>query len=438
MKNMLLAIPALALLLLAAHHFRQGDMGMAAAYLLMMGLLLTRQGWVRFALVAVLGFGAYEWAGVAVDFIRFREALGAPWTRLAMIMGCVFLFNLGAMAVMLGKVAGERFERNATNAPWQATAFCLSLFGLGTIRELAPVPMLLVDRYLSGWGPLEILCLAVYAAWLSGKMAVPRHALRFRPRLWALFSLVFFAQLCLGLLGMEKMLMTGDLHLPVPALIVAGPVFRGGGYFMLMLFLATILLVGPAWCSHLCYIGAWDDLLSRRGPRPAPSKTLGRWSVLGRVITLIMVLAVAAGLRMAGAEALVAVILAAVFGLAGVGVMVLFSRRGGMMVHCSAFCPLGLVGNVLGRLSPWRMRVGAECDVCGACFARCRYNALSETTISTGQAGLSCTLCGDCVSACTRQQIGYGFPGLGPARSRALFLTLVASLHAVFLGVARM
>jgi hypothetical protein len=41
---------------------------------------------------------------------------------------------------------------------------------------------------------------------------------------WTFFSVVFFAQLVLGLAGMPSMLMTGELHAPVPALILAGPV----------------------------------------------------------------------------------------------------------------------------------------------------------------------------------------------------------------------
>ena len=38
---------------------------------------------------------------------------------------------------------------------------------------------------------------------------------------------------------------------------------RGGGLFMAILFSASVLLVGPAWCSWLCYIGAWDDRVAR-------------------------------------------------------------------------------------------------------------------------------------------------------------------------------
>jgi len=50
---------------------------------------------------------------------------------------------------------------------------------------------------------------------------------------------------------------------------------------------------------------------------------------------------------------------------------------------------------------------------------------------------LTCTLCGDCIPSCRESSLGYRFLGLGPGAARALFLTLVSTLHAVFLGVAR-
>ncbi len=146
------------------------------------------------------------------------------------------------------------------------------------------------------------------------------------------------------------MLMTGTLHLPVPALIAAGPVFRGEGFFMIILFSVTLLLVGSAWCSHLCYIGAWDDAMSRMGGRPVPNAKIRRWSILGRSAMLILVVCMALLLRYAGVSGLSAVMLAAVFGLLGVGVMVFASRKAGMMLHCTTFCPMGILANVFGRI----------------------------------------------------------------------------------------
>ena len=98
---------------------------------------------------------------------------------------------------------------------------------------------------------------------------------------------------------------------------------------------------------------------------------------------------------------------------------------------------MGLIANIFGRISPWRIRIGADCTRCGACYTRCRYNALDESRVEQGAPGLSCTLCGDCVSACAHEQIGYRFPGLSNEHARTVFIVLVVALHAVFLGVAR-
>jgi len=189
--------------------------------------------------------------------------------------------------------------------------------------------------------------------------------------------------------------------------------------------------------SHLCYIGAWDDVCSRRGPK-IPPVLPRRWTVGGRLATLALTCGGALALRFLGVPGLTAVWLAAGFGLAGVGVMLFASRRLGAMAHCTAFCPIGLLGNVLGRLMPWRMGISLDtCTRCGSCARACRYSALTPLEIEAGRPGLSCTLCGDCVGACPHDSMHYRFPGLSPATARAAFLTLVAALHAVFLGVAR-
>lgn len=436
-KRIILTIPILALMLLGAHSLRVGDYGQTAAWLLLVGLVFTRQAWVRLVWVMALMWGGFIWADATVEFINFRQALGAPWLRLALIMGGVILFDALALSVLVGRTAKNYFDQGYEQAWFRCAIFALTVFGLAMARSNVSFPVLLLDRYLPEWGCLEIVVLGLYAQWIGGLMMLPKGHRTVRPRIWALFSVVFFAQLVLGLFGMDRMLMTGSLHLPVPALIVAGPIFRGDGFFMIILFLVTVLLVGPAWCSHLCYIGAWDDAMSRLGKRPGPDSSIARLTVLGRAGTLVLVVMAALVLRSTGVSGSVAVLLAALFGLAGVALMVSVSRKKGMMVHCSAYCPMGIVANVLGKLTPWRIRIGSDCTQCGACFSRCRYNALDEPMVRRGRPGISCTMCGDCISACSHRQIEYGFTGLSPDSARKVFLVLVVSLHAIFLGVAR-
>ncbi len=436
------ALVALALLLLAAHALRRGDWSLCAALAVLPLLLLSRQGWTRLVGSAVLLLGAAQWLAAGTQFAQVRLALGEPWLRLALILGSVAALSLGCGLWLLGARARALFPRGAAMELPQAAAFLLTAGLLALARGKASVPVLLADRLLPGSGWLAVLALALYAAWLAGRFTHPDHGpgehRRLRPRIWALFSAVFFLQLALGLSGLTELLMTGRLHLPVPALIAAGPLFRGEGLFMPVLFASTVLLVGPAWCSHLCYIGAWDDQCSRARGAARPLVLSRAWTVGGRLAALALTCGAALGLRLSGAPASLAAGLAAAFGLAGVGVMLAASRRAGAMVHCTAFCPIGLLGNLLGRLTPWRMSIRLQtCTRCGACARACRYSALAPEDIASGRPGLSCTLCGDCVAACPHDSMGYRFPFLSPAAARAVFLTLVAALHAVFLGVAR-
>lgn len=323
-------------------------------------------------------------------------------------------------------------------ADWKPLAWTFGLTAglLVWARQASPLQVLLADRYLPGTGFAEILVLAVYASCVARIILKAPRTARIRSRIWALFSLVFFGQLLLGLAGLERMLMTGDLHLPVPALILAGPVYRGHGLFMPILYGSTVLLVGPAWCSFLCYIGSWDDKASR--VRSAPPRPVPLWAThVLRPLLLLAIVATALVLRSRGAPLSLAAGLALGFGLAGVAVMVTLSRRTGQMVHCTVICPIGLISNLVGRISPWQIRIGKGCTMCGSCARACRYSALKPQDLERGRPGLTCTLCGDCVHQCPHSLIGYRFPGLSSSRARTAFLVLAVSIHAVFLGVAR-
>ena len=318
--------------------------------------------------------------------------------------------------------------------PAPIAAALLTAALLSVVQAVVRRPMLLAERFWPGAGWAEVALLAAYAGALTVAMLDAHRAPRWRRRLWALFSFVFFAQLVLGLVGFERFLMTGVLHLPIPALIVGGPVWRGEGFFMLTLLAITLVFVGPAWCSFLCYIGAWDMAASDRRRRPAP---LPRWRRWGRPAALVAVVGVAALLRALGASSALATALGAAFGVLGVVLMLTWSRRAGAMTHCLTWCPIGFVTTVFGRISPFRVRIRDGCTGCNVCQLACRYDALNPEHIERRAVGASCTLCGDCIRSCRQTAIVYAFPGLTPDRARALFLVLVVSLHAVTLGVAR-
>ena len=138
------------------------------------------------------------------------------------------------------------------------------VFILGMMKLMMDTPMLMLDRFMDGAGWIQIIILAGYGAFLAHKMRDPGKSAIWRKRSWLFFSIIFFAQFALGLIADERFLMSGNLHLPAPFMIIAGPVYRGQMTIMPILLISSIVLSGPAWCSHYCYFGAWDGLAASR------------------------------------------------------------------------------------------------------------------------------------------------------------------------------
>jgi len=306
---------------------------------------------------------------------------------------------------------------------------------LALVQLMVHRPMLLLERFipLAGW--VEALVLAVYGAWISKRLLDPARSSGWRRHIWGIFSVVFFGQLALGMLGgIEHFLMTPyKLHFPIPALIVLGPLYRGEHFFMLLLFATTLVLVGPAWCSHICYLGSWDSAaahLKKKVSRGHP------WRRKLGMATLALTVGATLALRLLGAGPLLAGSLALGFGLGGVAVMAIWSRRTGAMIHCTIYCPVGTLASWVGRLSPFRLKINDGCDACGRCGLACRYQALEQEHLLRKSPGSACTLCGDCLHSCKEGFLGYHFPGLSNRGARALFVVLVSTLHAVTLGMA--
>ncbi len=424
----------LSCLLLMAHHSRGGEPGLIGLWFTLPFALLLKRRWADRAAQTVLLGGAVEWVLTILQFVEIRQMLGLPYGRMVAILGAIAL--LTAAAGLTLETAGRKRhlpQDDPVGAGLGAFLFSASL--LACVQVFAPNTGLLAERFLHGAGWWESLLLAFYAGWLSDRLRDPKQIRKLRPRVWLIFSIIFFTQLILGLAGLEKLLMTGKLHLPVPAIIAAGPLYRAGGFFMAILFSSSVLLVGPAWCSWLCYIGAWDDRLSRAVRRPRP---LPRWRPWMRVGILVVVFALAFVLGRLGVPGVTAAWLAAGFGLTGVGLMVFWSRRNGNMTHCTAWCPMGLVATRLGKLSPWRLTISNDCTDCGACTPACRFDALYPENVLARTPGEACTLCGDCVTNCPTGSLQYRLPGLNATRSRTIFFAMVSAMHAVWIGVARL
>jgi ferredoxin-type protein NapH len=227
--------------------------------------------------------------------------------------------------------------------------------------------------------------------------------------------------------------MTGKLHLPIPMMIIAGPIYRGQLSVMTILFLSTVVLTGPAWCSQLCYFGAFDNLAS--GGKTSKEILKHKGAIKSTILILVIVMAII--LRFFKIDLLLSTLIAMGFGLTGIAIMIIFSLKRKKMVHCVMYCPVGTLVNVFKNINPFRMYIDKSCTLCMKCTRFCKYDALNPADIKNSKPSITCTLCGDCLAGCHHNSIKYKFPGLRPEQARNLFLILTISLHAACLALAR-
>ncbi len=429
--HFLLLVPAvLSFIVVAAHFLRQNEPGLVLVFLFFPLLMFFRRRWVSFLFRLFLTGMALLWVNTAFDIMLMRRITGGSQFRPFVILLAVALVCLlSSLPFYLKKL--KAFYCHQTNGP--AYSFVLTAILLSVVHNIADNPMIIAERYFRGAGWLEIAVLSLYSAFITAMFLDAKKTGKIRLAIWSLFSVVFFGQLALGLMGMEKMLMTGKLHFPVPALIIGGPIFRCSGLFMIILLGSALVLTGPAWCSYLCYFGAWDNVAAVAKRKVPSSKSHQKT----RVVVFFGIVLVALIMHILAVSHVVAVMAGAVLGIAGLVVIVMFSVKSGSMVHCHSYCPVGLVSDFFGKLSPFRIKIGDNCTDCGVCSRGCRYGALGKKNIAERKPAISCSLCGDCVGYCPHNAIYYTFPGLSSDKSRTLFIVLIVSLHALFLGVAR-
>ena len=313
--------------------------------------------------------------------------------------------------------------------------FLFVVFLLSFVQLKVDNPMIILELFIKGGGWLEIFFIGLFGAFIVYKMQDPGRTAKWRMVSWTIFTIVFFAQLALGLLGFEKFLMTGDLHLPIPAMIISGPLYRGELSIMTLLFLSTIIITGPAWCSQLCYFGALDNIASSR-KKAVKGEIKNRSAIKFTLLFLIILITII--LRWFNVDLLISTLIAALFGVIGLLIILFVSGKQGKMVHCLTWCPIGTIVSYTRFINPFRMYIDMNsCTLCNICTTSCNYDALNRKDIESGKPGITCTLCGDCVSSCHASSIKYKFFKMKPEPARRLYLFLTISLYAVFLALGR-
>ena len=95
-------LPALALVLLAAHFFRGGLLPLAAVSFGLVALLFVPRPWAALLLRTALALGSIEWLRTAWNLAEHRALAGQPYTRMLLILGAV-----AALTVVAAWLAGR-------------------------------------------------------------------------------------------------------------------------------------------------------------------------------------------------------------------------------------------------------------------------------------------------------------------------------------------
>ncbi len=428
----------LALLLGTAHLWRAGLYGLALSCMGFACLLWTGLAWVRLVGMVLTSCLVVRWAWVSFSLAEMRIMRGEPWMRLACILGGVALFTLFASWLLWRQKTRTVFQKNKETALLSASAFMLVFLSFGILSLKAP-HVLLLYRVAPAYALLQGFAFALWAAFIAHKLHDSRTMPSVRMRIWRLFSCVFFGQLVLGLLGYSIFLLSGSLHLPIPGLIVASPLYRGGGYFMISLFAVSLFLVGSAWCSHLCYFGVWDATMADiQKKRRTQNNRPPQWLPYIHYGTFVLTVMLALLLRFLGAPTENALMAGLVLGLLFIPCTVFISARYGVNGYCLSACPLGLLATRLRFLQPWRLILGESCTKCQKCFRACPSMALDSVALEKKVAHHTCTLCGNCISACPHDacHIHCTYYPLSPQKAHSVLTVFLATLHSLFLGVA--
>lgn len=97
-------------LILGAHFYRAGSMVLVLFSLLMPLFLLIRIPWAVRVIQAGLIAGGIEWIITLVKLVSVRQAIGAPWVRLSLILGAVAVMTFLSALVFRSRPLREHYR----------------------------------------------------------------------------------------------------------------------------------------------------------------------------------------------------------------------------------------------------------------------------------------------------------------------------------------
>ncbi|MBI5058031.1 MAG: hypothetical protein HZB61_15585 [Nitrospirae bacterium] len=99
----------LSLLLLGAHFFRAQNIILILLVAAFLFILFIRRSWVPRLIQTALVLGGIEWVRTLIALVNMRQAEGAPWIRLSLILGGVAAFTICSGLVFRFRSLRERY-----------------------------------------------------------------------------------------------------------------------------------------------------------------------------------------------------------------------------------------------------------------------------------------------------------------------------------------
>ena len=157
-------------LLLAAHYMRAEQTGLVALWVSALLVLLIRRGWVANTFSILLVLGALVWGSTTHTIYKVRAVMGAPWLRMALILGGVAVFTAASALVFQTKAMKSRYRLGEKSALPGMAAFFLTAIVLWIIQTRIFPQGTPLDRVIKGGGWLLGFWLSVFAGYLADKM----------------------------------------------------------------------------------------------------------------------------------------------------------------------------------------------------------------------------------------------------------------------------